>query len=251
MCNILIYVPLPPDNNQLSPPDFVDYRTLSHKLPPLLLKTILWDGSYDPHLVGKNQSLREVMWFVPSCTEVPLLFNQSHLTSHSGSSHPHRSHMRKARKTFLALIYEQWGRPLLSQRADPSSAVFACSLWKQGMGSSLKKIGLTPKTRWQPADLLSTRNAWGTDQIMIKLYVYTLRDIYIYMNHKISVKTCLSQFILLKDKLRYITILRVYLSKNQFQLDSPQTEGVGVFHWQGHIQKVQKPIKECIWLAVA
>lgn len=183
----------------------------------------------------------------------PLLFNQSHLTSHSGSPHPHRTHMRKARKTFLASIYEQWGWSLLGQHERgtthlPQSlpvpfgnrawaVLWKRLVWHQKPGGSLQTYCLPEMHEEQTRTWLN--------------YTCIHIWIYIYMNHKISVKTCLSQFILLKDKLRYITMLRVYLSKNQFQMDSPQTEGVGVFHWQGHIQTVQKPIKECIWLAVA
>lgn len=146
-----------------------------------------------------------------------LLFYQSHLTSHSGLSRPYRSHTRKASKTIFAWIYEQYVWSLLSKwkrRTTHPQRSLPVSFWNKAWGGSLKKIGLTPKNRWQPKDLLSARNAWGTDQNAIKLYVcaytYTDGDLY----HKIRVKTCLSRFILLKYKLRYIKFLSLFEQKS-------------------------------------
>lgn len=195
LCNILMYVPLSSDNNRLLPPDFIDCMKLSHNWPHLLLWTTSWHESSYPHFV-KNQSLWELTWFVPSCSEV-YYFSISPTWPHTVAYFvlTGATRGRPARRFLLGFTSNKFDLSWASVRGEPPILSGLClfpfgtrhgvGLWKrlawhQKTGGSLKTCCLPEMHEGQTRTWLN----------YMCVPIHTHMERYIY--HKICVKTCLS-----------------------------------------------------------
>lgn len=110
-----IHIPFSPNNNRL-------YHATSRYLFMLPLTTVRGYG------------------ICPESCRSPSLFYQSQLTSQSGPTHPHRNHMRKALKTFLASTDKQW-RWFLLRKSERTTThpkpSLPLPLWRRGAGMVL------------------------------------------------------------------------------------------------------------------
>lgn len=116
----------------------------------------------------------------------------------NGLTYPHRNHMRKATKTFLASTRKQWRWILWKKEKSHKSSLCLLHFGGEEGDGSWNKTGLTQKT----GDLVPARDAWGNrvgtwlKYIHIYIYVCMFKYIYTYMFIHVLLK-CMKMYIYL------------------------------------------------------